>query len=168
MQVFDADGCHRTCGEHELEQLTQQGWRLVFMYQETYVVPCCDEVPNASRRVQYEPQTVRVNTYRNVVTTRFVLKKSDEEVVSGLLEQVKRLRENDAAMNEILAKSETELAEVKKQLAFSQTDVKSAVDRYKAEMTRSLDEQTRANKLELDLAKVRAAIGDLKYKEIVG
>jgi hypothetical protein len=167
IQFENLKGEFRTVMGHDLGNLTMQGWNLVFSYQETQQMSCSEtELLPVGTQNNYG-QTVNVQRYKPVTHTWFVVHK-DEESVLAEAHAREALAQGALAKEQEARKADVKkLTEVEARLTKAVLSAKQEEDQRK----RVAEDRDRfrgtAVKLEGDLAKVKAAIGELKYHEII-
>ena len=152
--------CYVTSDHHLVAGMTQEGWDLIFMYQETM---CSTMMETEQGPAGY----INKQVVRPMSTTYFVLRKSAscviEEATAKVTAAEKSMREADSARV-------TALAELKR----LQGEVKASAETariYTERNTRLTEERDRESKskrkLEEDIAKIRVAIGAKAFAEIL-
>jgi hypothetical protein len=172
MQKFEGDGQHRLAQAHEIEGLTAQGWNLVFSYQDTERMACTEEeLVDPALRGQYPYNNnggkIALTKWRPGTVTRFLLRKSEDAVREELLARVstaeerarfeRSAREGVEATVARLTKRADELEQGLTRLREDHAHVSVDRDRHRSS----------AAKLEGDLAKIRTAIGERQFAEIL-
>lgn len=172
MMKFDAqDGLVRTARGEELESLTLSGWKLVFSYQQVVHESCQEqEIFDPSKFNGYYNNgypTVNVTRYKPNTTTLFVLHKSESSALESMQAQ---LTDTQTALSQEHYTSERlgkELSDAQKQVETEKsisTQRSDTIRRVEAERDRFRSTST---KLEADLAKIRKAIGERSFNEIL-
>lgn len=153
---------------HEVEQLTRQGWKLVFSYQDTLLMPCNEtEIDTRNNSQSYSSGLMTVTRYHPQAMTLFVLQQDPNDAyatMAGDLEVATVL--GAEKVKEALALTE-KLAAEKKATEQANKQAKLNEDRRNETQT-ELDGVRKLNrKMEGELAKIRAAVGDLAIKKIL-
>jgi hypothetical protein len=160
-------GWFRVCREPDLDFCTENGYELVQAFKMSTVHTINETVAIPPSQYNSCPSTQMVTKSYVVDELRFVLCKSENTALADLTAQVYALRkraEGDAVQAAISTKS---LAEATRDLEQSRMK-ESLAGRRVAELSALLDTvRAQVRTYESDLAKVRAAIGELKMKEIV-
>lgn len=174
MMKFDTqDGLVCTARGSELEGLTLSGWKLVFSYQETVHEPCQEQEPielNTSNNNGYYNNgcsTVSVTRYKPNTTTLFVLHKTEGSALESMQAQ---LQDKEIA----LCNQTCEIDRLVKELtdAQKQTEIEKSTSSRRLEDIRRVESErdrfrSTSTKLEADLAKIRKAIGERAFNEIL-
>ena len=171
MQVHypkDEGGQVKVVTASELDFLTTQGWRLVFSYQDTTHASCMETEPTPPGYQGYNCNgTIQVTRYKPNATTYFVLHKTESQVIEEL--------------NQRAANAEHETSEARRQRDEAKKALEDLTKEHQTlKNTSSFDAQrlknvgeerdrfrTTSSKLEADLAKVRTAIGERQFNEIL-
>lgn len=148
----------RIVGEQEAQNM--KGWRLVAIVVAAQPMQCMETIGG--------PVYSSNQVWRESSCVRYVLARDPHEVIDALRSEANGLRtaasearEKAKEMAEQLKRTDLESAELKKDLAGSRAVLKVADATY--EKTNVLK-----RKLENDIGKIRAAIGEIRMKEILG
>jgi septal ring factor EnvC (AmiA/AmiB activator) len=178
MKEIVKDGVFRVCSADDLASLTElNGWKLVERYQESELQRCMEQEshPAAPLTPQQQsmgmtpfPQVASCERYKPVTVTKFLLRKDEESALAAMASErdyAKTCVSNERAEHEktrsLLKKTSEERDAAIESGAGYQRMIKASNDR--------IDEQRATlRKYEEDIAKLRAAIGDLQFKEILG
>jgi hypothetical protein len=146
----------------QLEEYTRQGWVIKSRYKDSFASTMPTQVPVPSNNGSY-PTTMSGSEAVVTSTTYFVVERDEEVVVreEQLQAEVARLLTETRDLKNALDKAAitTSNAEAKAQRAAE--TVAGASQELR-------DNATRISALEGQLAKVRRAIGEIQYKEILG
>ncbi len=172
MMRFDPDltGQLKVVTAPEVEALTLSGWHLVFTYQDTCQVQLTDSEPDLRppNSGYYNSGMVSVTRYKPIDITYFVMRFEENSAIARMTNDLESLGKAVVGERESRIKAEKNLADAEKRV----TEAKRAIDDAGARagnISSQLENARTSNrKLEADLAKVRTAIGELKFKEIVG
>jgi hypothetical protein len=156
----------KVCGVHEIELLSQLGWRLCAMFDSKSWQPASMQWNNSLNRNEV------IEPGHEVATPMAVMALVHDDPVAELQAELsvhrtdtEKARSEARTATDALkkAKSDAEMTEtsLNERLKIAQADSARAYEREKTA-------NTRAQKLEADLGKVRVALGELKMKEIVG
>jgi hypothetical protein len=164
----DLTGLLKVVGASAVESLTLEGWKLVFTYQDTALAPCQESEPSPPQTgSSYFTPAVGVVRFRPHTVTMFIMQLDEQSALAQThkeLEIVKKAYESEARMLE----QSREEAKVQRSKV---TEAKEAVSEYSRKnisLASQLDTARKSNqKLELDIAKIRTAVGELKLKEIL-
>lgn len=147
---------HRTCKGSELQALTQQGWTLVFIAEETF----------RSRDVEVGGYAMQGNHNDGPppVLERpvFVLARHRDAEIEALREQLHDARKVGQSASDAKAKAEEEL----KELATYKATASDLTNKLAAARRGEAEELARRRRLETDLAKVRTEVGEKEWKRI--
>jgi len=163
------DGPVRVVGPAELGPLTESGWRLLAAYPEDELETSFDQdvnpVPRKPDDYSYCPtvSTQRGHTVRKM--TYLVGLDADrhrEDQAAAITDLTERLKE---------ATDATDAAAKARDAVVEDRDRLKRVSERSEERVRELlqevrDEQARRRRIETDMAKVRQAVGDLRWREI--
>lgn len=167
-------GIVKVVSEYEVEKSTREGWVVESRFLKKVVLPFQEtEVDPHIGKSNYYPihgntGVVNVQRMREVEQLVFVVRLDEDSAIARLTEELK-------ASTASTQKYAAELGEQKKIAAEAETKAKALHEGYDNVSAR-LRAQSEAGevmrkalkKLEEDLAKVRKAVGDIKFKEIVG
>lgn len=103
-----------------------------------------------------------------VKKVEFLFGLKEEGVIQELQEDLQEVRKSNKEARELKEKIEKEKVLLEKQLNLTSDSIRILTENYKSsnEAFDKLKEKTRL--MESDLAKVRTALGEIKFKEIVG
>jgi len=157
-----------------LEQLTSEGWIIVDQFDEHHVE---NEVDTVARGFELHEShsdrwndngTVQVNKSHTTSSRRWLLGLPRDESIIRLNKNIDGLNEKlrlfENLNKDALLKSKSDsskIAELEKSLEQSKKDCEKT-------QTNFVDQRTLRYKLEDHISKAKKAIGDLKWKEIVG
>jgi hypothetical protein len=170
MQKFEdlGPGAIKVVTGYEVENLTRQGWKLVFCYQDAMLMPCQETAPRGflNPTNTYAPDTVEVRTSRPYSVTYFVLRQDEESALA----QAQVSFEAERARADAAVEAEKALFEKTKEaikaLALEKDRIKT-LELTNKSLGSERDALRDTNKrMETDLAKLRKAIGELQFKEI--
>ena len=158
MQVVDG---------HELGHYTVTGWRVVKVLEESELATCSEQVPLPSGGGNY-PVTLTGTRGFTIQKSRFLIfldehsalkeaHASREMALAELKETAQRLSEMDKAQKATDAKA------LKLEMENKRLETENARIAGQSADNRRLKE-----KMETDIGKIRAAVGDLRMKEILG
>lgn len=171
------DGIAKSVRGFELHTETQNGWKVVGSYQDTMMEQVFDLEP--TQNGSYSPPTFAngmqapqgftyVQKMKPSVVTFFVLVKDSESIIASLNDQLakerlaaKKAAEDLAALQKLQKETEDKLSRQKaeaERLCRHVKDVEGVRDQ----------ERTVSRKLEVDIGKIRTAIGERQIKEILG
>jgi hypothetical protein len=148
-----------------VEVLSREGYKLVDRYQEKIVETSFDQAadPNGT----YSGATVGIQNSHVITQTSFVMELDDESTLTLVSGDLKATQKVVAEQVEELKKHKLEIENLEGKL----TGQYSCANSYKAnyeKVSNEYDLQRKSYvKLEEDLAKIRKAIGEMKYKEIL-
>ena len=168
MQIFTENlkGATKVVGQGEVANLSLQGWRLVYIYQESSYMSFFEQEAVPSQN-GYGPTTVSVQKYRPSVMTWFVMHQSEASALEGLSLELSTERSYSRSLREAVEKDKKAAEETAKRIK----QLEAANDVANKDRTRISEERERyahtARKLEADIAKLRNAVGALKMKEIL-
>jgi hypothetical protein len=169
-----SDHVHKTCLAQELETHTCAGWQVVAMFHETHT-PRRDGDRYDDDNDRYDrfngsgrsPQPVGPPP-APVTVVKFLLRRPADSV---LAQKTKELAEVQCALQE----ERRSRAEAKRlldaklvELEKSKDNAESAVKAMRMEIEMRTRQTTKLRQYEVDLGKLRQAIGDLKFREILG
>jgi hypothetical protein len=150
---------------HDLANLTTQGWNLVFCYQETSHLPYNEMEPGNTPGCY--GGVVNVQRFKPNTSTYFVLHRNEETVVTELnshlaaaraaLQQEQDARKKDGESLRLLKKDLAEAKDLAKTWENQKKVANDERDRFRTTVT----------KLEGDMVKIRKAIGERAFNEIL-
>lgn len=155
----------------ELDELTRTGWKVLGTFQE--------DVLDTASDVEVNPNPAGPNEYNymaTVCTTRthrlrqtwFVVGVDEETTIAQQAKQIAELEQNLLEARTAQAELIGQLNSAKKDFQAASTDLE-ATSRCLEEARQDFAEARRGQrKLETDLGKVRQAVGDLRWREILG
>jgi uncharacterized coiled-coil protein SlyX len=165
--VFDKAGQYKSVYAAELERLTLQGWQLVFCYQEAQQLGCSEQEPVLPATNNGYCPTTTVQRYKPVTVTLFVVRKPEESVLAELNVLLASARETLDERNKIIVERNEESIRLNKQLQSTKDNLKS----IESSMTVVRDDRDRFRetvaKLEKDMVRIKTAIGERAYGEIL-
>lgn len=154
----------RVVGEFELQRVTQEGWVLLAIVTEQQTTSTTEQVPNSG---QYGG-TIGIQKTMLQTITRYVVGRDEESALGAMKAEVlaaqEKARENSRALED-LAASEKKLKESKEQHAAAEGMLDKLREVREGE-ARQREQAVR--KYERDIGKLRAALGDIRMKEILG
>ena len=178
MSEIVKDGVFRVCRSDELTSLTEwNGWKLVGRYQESELQRCVDQESHPAAPLTPQQQSVGMTSfpqvaccerYKPVTVTKFLLRKDEESALAAMASE--RAYADKRASDERAEHEKTRIL-LTKASAERDAAIESG-EGYKRMIKASndrIDEQRATlRKYEEDIAKLRTAIGDLQFKEILG
>lgn len=161
----------KTVEQHELESHTMQGWRLIAVLQEQRVeLAQRQEVnphPNNGNNYQYN-SIINLNAPQVVTRSVYLLGLDEHSSMSKVNNELHRCQAERSHVASKLIDLNEKYKETERKLA-NLTKTHQQVCGDNDAMVRGRAEQAAAiRKYEGDIAKIRAAIGELKMKEIIG
>jgi hypothetical protein len=154
----------KTVGEDDLPNVTREGWRLVAIVQEQTYVTAQETQPVGGGQFG----TVMASRAMPSITNRYLVGRDE----TSALAESHRLRmeaeeKRGAAVMEL--KRHAEAAQAADKLAAQVTDLQDTLQRAEDRETHAARSyQERIRKYEIDIGKLRAALGDLRMTEILG
>ena len=166
---FPRRGSRKVVEADELQLATESGWTLLESFDEVQAESCFGQeprqVPDTSSG--YVNDTVSTQRFMSVTTRKFLLGMEEDCILAVKAAEIATLEADISALRETMTEVETlkdkfegEFNKVKKILDQQQ----DCLDKER-ETNRILDKKCR--RMEEDLGKLRVAIGDLQFKEIL-
>jgi len=160
----------RVAEAHELDALTGSGWKILAVYEEDHLEVAYDQEPNPNPRegsTDYNyASTLSVNRSHRCRRAQFLL---GYETGSHRAEQASRIEQMAKDLKEATSGLEEALKEQKK-VEEDRDRLKRVSENSSVRVNELLDEvkheQARVRRIEGDMAKVRQAVGDLRWREI--
>jgi len=185
MKEIEADGILKTIDGSMLEQYTSQGYRVIGSYQDTIAkrfAELIDAPPNSyghgyqdacyytdesGARWPVPPGKTIATRFVSESKTFFVVRRNEESALAELRKNVEALSQSEAASRAKAEAVTKEHEKTKAELSAARSDLERSQGKATRLEREAHEERTLRRKLEVDLAKVRKAIGDLKYNEIL-
>lgn len=147
----------------QLEWHSNKGWFLVAMMEETAIDYVTEQLPQSGG---YNPTNIKKPLTLQV--TRYLLGRKEESAVADLNAQVEQYRANEGTRAEALRKAKEQAADLERKLAGERGRKEEILALLQNRDTAMRVLNERNHKYEVDLGKVRQALGDLRMKEILG
>ena len=159
----------RVASPDQLDLLTGTGWKILAMYEEDHLETVYDTEPNPHPKDPNDyshTTTLSVNRSHRCRRTQFLL---GYEADSHRAEQALKLEQTVMALGVATGELE-QLLTAQKTVEEDRDRLKRVSERGSVRVTELLDEvkheQARVRRIEADMAKVRQAVGDLRWREI--
>jgi hypothetical protein len=154
-----------------LHDMTKDGWLLVEVLSEDEIVELtmgkAHVTPNDVNGYPAHKDNYTETEQSTARRLKFLLGKPRGLVQDELRANAERLNKELVAANTALRGRKKELDHVGESLEKALNNVECYKSLYKSEKTHHSELQARLNKMEEDLAKIRSALGDIRFKEIV-
>lgn len=159
-------GVIKVCGEEDVNRLCFQGYRLRTIIYTDRIERCAETT--TARETGYDQHKLTVDKPFMLREPRFVMVQIRDDALAGERQRIEELLADVRRMDDAFATASRAAASHEKrvkELEGGQILIRDALQ----DQIRQTEEACRTNrKLESDIAKVRAAVGELKMKEILG
>lgn len=161
------DGVLRVAEGSELEGLTMQGWRMLQVLPESREIVSREEVPLVLPGQNY-PTTYSGTRAQVVQQHRFLMLKEERTVLAEAQARFDALHAESLKTAHALLEAEKKVKEQTAQWQRICEENKRYLEQTVAVREEVATMRGQRDKMEKDIAKVRAAVGELKMKEILG
>jgi len=173
MHEIKIEGISKVVRGESLFEETQRGWKVIGSYQDSVMESVFEQEPLPAGQQPYggytpTPGFVNVQKWKPALVTFFVLMKDAESVIAALNDQLKEACEKSATAHRECDAAQKSLKETETKLENAKNH-NQAVDNALKDLRATREKElTTSRKLEVDIGKIRTAIGERQLKEILG